>query len=71
MTDKDKEAVNLLLETLETCNVKVIQVIIYELYGAIFFSSEFVFFYFTVFYSDSFRTVVANHFFFHFSAQTS
>ena len=28
MTDKDKEAVNLLLETLETCNVKVIQVII-------------------------------------------
>ena len=28
MTEKDKEAVNLLLETLETCNVKVNQVII-------------------------------------------
>ena len=33
MTDKDKEAVDLLLETLETCNVKVIQVIIYVLYS--------------------------------------
>ena len=35
MTDKDKKAVNLLLEKLETCNVKVIQVIICELYSAI------------------------------------
>ena len=35
MTDKDKEAVNLLMETLETYNVKVIQVIICELYSAI------------------------------------
>ena len=35
MTDKDKEAVNLLFETLETCNVKVIQVLICELYSAI------------------------------------
>ena len=33
MTDKDKEAVNLLMETLETYNVKVIQVILYELLG--------------------------------------
>ena len=32
MTDKDKEAVNLLLETLKTCNVKVIQEIICAMY---------------------------------------
>ena len=41
--DRDKEAVDLLLETLETCNITVNQVIICELYSAIFFSSEFVF----------------------------
>ena len=35
MTDKDKEAVNLLLETQETCNFEVIQVIICELYSVI------------------------------------
>ena len=42
MTDKDKEAVDLLLETLETCNVKVIQVIICDLYSAIQCSDKYL-----------------------------